>query len=73
VTSRPFRSAGETRPARRPVRRIAALLLVMTPLLMAANGCPVDGQAVITDSVSAALTAVVKSLVDSLSTYLAGT
>jgi hypothetical protein len=63
----------KARNPRRSMWRLAALLLGTTPLLLAANGCPVDGKTVLTDSVNAALTAVVQSLVDALSTYLAGT
>jgi hypothetical protein len=36
------------------------------------GGCPIDSNTVVTETVQAALTAVVTSLVDSLSQYLAG-
>jgi hypothetical protein len=36
------------------------------------GGCPIDGDAVVTETVRAALQAVVDSLIDALGQYLAG-
>ncbi len=41
--------------------------------LLAVGGCPIDSADVVTQTVQAGLEAIVASLVDSLSTYLAGT
>lgn len=47
--------------------------LIGTALLVCTGGCPIDEDAVITESTRAALTAAVESLVDALAQYLAGT
>ena len=49
------------------------VLLLSAVLLSSLPGCAVDTDALITDTVQAALTSVVNSAVDSLSAYLAGT
>ncbi len=41
-------------------------------LLLWMGGCPIDGDAVVTETVRAALQAVVDSLIDALGQYLAG-
>jgi len=51
----------------------AGTLLFGGVLLLSTGGCPVDNDAVLTETVQAALTAAVNSFVESLSTYLAGT
>lgn len=42
-------------------------------VLVCTGGCPIDEDAVITETTHAALTAAVESLVDALAQYLAGT
>lgn len=52
--------------------RCLALLALVLPLLTSTGGCPIDRDAVATETTRAALQAVVDSLVDALSEYLAG-
>jgi hypothetical protein len=53
--------------------RIGALVILCGGLLSAMGGCPIDSDALATDVVQAALLSVTNSLVEALSTYLAGT
>jgi len=57
---------------RRTFWRLAVVVL-SGGLLLNCGGCPVDTDSVVTATVEASLTAVVSSLVDALSAYLAGT
>lgn len=49
------------------------LLALLGTMLVTTGGCPIDTDTVITETVGAALNAIVTSLVDSLSQHLAGT
>ncbi|MEW6250288.1 MAG: hypothetical protein AB1716_06555 [Planctomycetota bacterium] len=51
--------------------RLPALVLGGV-LFLSLGGCPIDGDEVITEAVRAVLTAATDSLVENLSTYLAG-
>ena len=58
--------------ARRSLCSLKTLLLAVV-LLLPMGGCPVDTDELVTDVTRAALESITTSLVDTLSTYLAGT
>ena len=53
-------------------KRIGGVIILGGALLLGTGGCPVDEDALATDVVQAALTSITNSLVDALSTQLAG-
>ena len=57
---------------RRHLLRFQRLVILTGALLLLAGGCPVDADALVTELLQAALDSISNSLVEALSSYLAG-